>query len=62
MKLRTDDIPTMRREYDYQNLECARIYAAEPQRYPGVLQTWAALVVERLKDLPPRKGQKGLFS
>jgi len=31
--------------YREQNLECARIIAAEPERYPGALQDWARLVL-----------------
>ena len=36
------------------NLECARIIAVDPERYPGVMQTWAAIVlgpIEAGKDI-----------
>jgi hypothetical protein len=33
--------------FELQNLEAAEIIASEPARYPGALQTWAWLVLER---------------
>jgi hypothetical protein len=35
-------------------MECARIVAADPVKYQGVLQTWATLVIERAQ--PTIKG------
>ena len=32
-------------KFDEQNLRAARIIAADPVRYPGLMQEWAALVV-----------------
>lgn len=32
-------------QYRTANLECARIIAAEPLKYPGVMQEWAAMVL-----------------
>ncbi len=34
-------------EYEAANLAAARIIASDPAQYPGVMQTWAALVIER---------------
>jgi hypothetical protein len=36
-----------RRAYAADNEQAARIIAADPARYPGVMQEWAALVLER---------------
>ena len=33
--------------YQRQNEEAARIIAADPERYPGLPQQWAALVIEK---------------
>jgi len=38
--------------YRAANEECARIIAADPVRYPGVMQEWARLV---LQSLPERR-------
>jgi hypothetical protein len=43
---------TPKRAADYYragNLECARIIAAEPERYGGLLAEWAELVIEKSK-------------
>lgn len=36
--------------YDGANLECARIIAADPIKYPGGAQQWAAAVLKRLEQ------------
>lgn len=38
-------------EFDRQNLEAARIIAADPARYPGLLQEWARAVLRRLETV-----------
>lgn len=35
-------------KFDEQNLEAARIIAADPMKYAGGMQEWAALVLKRL--------------
>lgn len=35
-------------KYDEQNLQAAHIVAADPLKYPGGMQEWAALVLKRL--------------
>jgi hypothetical protein len=40
--------------YRTENETCARIIAADPERYPGTMQQWAALVIEKSK--PTIKG------
>lgn len=37
-------------KYDASNLQCARIIAADPIRYPGGAQLWAAAVLARLQE------------
>jgi hypothetical protein len=39
--------------YDAQNLECALIIVAEPERYDGLPLIWARLVLQRLGYLIP---------
>ena len=34
------------------NLEAARIIAADPRRYPGAMQEWARLTLERNTPAP----------
>ena len=38
-------------EFDLRNLEAARIIAADPARYPGLLQDWARAVLARLETV-----------
>lgn len=40
------DSQRARQGYATSNLESARIVAADPAKYQGVLQTWARLVIE----------------
>jgi hypothetical protein len=40
---------SIKAKYDEQNLEAARIIAADPLKYPGGMQAWAALVLKRLE-------------
>jgi hypothetical protein len=40
---------TIKAKFDAQNLEAARIIAADPVRYPGGMQDWATLVLKRLE-------------
>jgi hypothetical protein len=42
------------RLYATRNLAAAQIVASSPAKYPGVMQTWAALVIERAQ--PTIKG------
>jgi hypothetical protein len=44
--------------YAADNLEAARIIAADPGRYPGIMQTWAALIIERT-EAPPADWEAG---
>ena len=48
------DSPRARQGYAASNLECAGIIAADPIRYPGMMQTWAVLVLQRAE--PTIKG------
>ncbi len=41
--------------YERQNQEAAQIIAADPERYPGVMQQWARLVLQRSSDQRPAK-------
>lgn len=41
----------LRNDYSRDNLACARIYAADPARYPGILQEWAAKVIAKHRGL-----------
>ena len=41
------DSQRARQGYAADNLECACIVAADPERYQGVLQTWADLILTR---------------
>lgn len=34
--------------YATANIECARLIAADPDRYPGLMQEWAAKVLNAL--------------
>lgn len=36
-------------KFDEQNLEAARIIAADPLKYPGGMQEWADLVLKRFE-------------
>jgi hypothetical protein len=36
--------------YQQANRECARIIAADSVRYPGIMQTWARLVLDRERE------------
>ena len=40
---------SIKAKYDEQNLEAARIIAADPLKYPGGMQAWAELVLKRLE-------------
>ena len=40
---------SIKAKYDEQNLEAARIIAADPVKYPGGMQDWATLVLKRLE-------------
>jgi len=40
---------SIKAKFDEQNLEAARIIAADPVRYPGGMQDWATLVLKRLE-------------
>ncbi len=44
-----------RAAYDKQNIAAAQIIAADPARYPGVMQQWARLVMMRLGYLVPEQ-------
>jgi hypothetical protein len=39
----------LRRNYDFANLECARIFMADPDRWGPGLTAWARLVIGRLQ-------------
>jgi hypothetical protein len=41
---------SIKAKFDEQNLEAARIIAADPVKYPGGMQEWAALVLKRLEQ------------
>jgi hypothetical protein len=47
MTRRPPSIRSAREGYNAANLAAARIIAADPAKYPGVPQTWAALVIEK---------------
>lgn len=38
-----------------QNHDAAQIIVADPERYPGMMQQWARLVLERSSDQRPAK-------
>lgn len=38
--------------YQASNLACAKIVAADPDRYPGLMQEWAQLVLQRANVTP----------
>lgn len=40
-----DQQPAKAESYREQNLECAKIIAADPAKYPGIMQEWARLVL-----------------
>jgi hypothetical protein len=40
---------SIKAKYDEQNLEAARIIAADPLKYPGGMQAWATLVLKRME-------------
>jgi hypothetical protein len=45
-------------QYHAANLECARIIASDPDRYPGVTQEWAAMILSLpAKQTPPATGR-----
>jgi hypothetical protein len=46
--------PKATRLYGVGNLQAARIIAADPGKYQGILQTWARLIIERAQ--PTIKG------
>jgi len=35
--------------FERDNIEAARIIAADPRRYPGAMQTWVARVLARIE-------------
>lgn len=35
------------RRYEHANKEAARIALSEPQKYPGVMQEWSEMVIQR---------------
>jgi hypothetical protein len=39
------------------NIECARITAADPGRYPGAMQEWARLVLAKAERAEPAAGR-----
>ena len=41
--------------YDAGNLEAARIIAADPDKYPGVMQEWAQMILDTLGNLFERR-------
>lgn len=57
-------IAQQQRDYDAQNLACARIIAADPERYSGIQLTWARAVLAKQPAAPQalRRGQIELFS
>ena len=40
--------PLAKERWDADNLYCARVYAADPAKYPGTFQQYARLVLKRL--------------
>lgn len=50
--------PAVREKVYFDNLRAARIVAAEPERYPGAIQEWARMVIER-GPKRPQEGAKG---
>ena len=50
--------PRIADRYRETNETCARIIAAEPERYPGLPQEWARLVLSRVAE-PPADAECG---
>lgn len=49
-------VPQKRSVFEQNDLECARIIAADPERYPGLMALWAAAVLRRESDF--RQGEE----
>lgn len=45
------------RRFEHVNDEAARIALSDPQKYPGVIQEWAEMVIEKAAQKP----QSALF-
>ena len=47
--------------YRAENLECAAIIAADPVRYPGLMQEWADMILSRAAAPPAEREAGSLF-
>ena len=51
-------IHSQTKQYDARNVESARLIAADPVKYPGVMQAWAQLILQRNGQTLPKPEER----